>query len=154
MNRALLASSSRLIGRGSLAGFVVCLGLFGYCSYFHYSFWAGVQQLPGMVTNVTRLPIDDQRGTTGYRMTVVFTDAGGQEQVLPMSGLYRGGAGDVGRSLTVYYNPEHPIRAALNSGWNYAGPAVYGGTAFGLLLFGWGALKAAQRWNSPEIASA
>ena len=154
MTRALLAFSSRLLGRGSLAVSIVCLGLFGYCAYFNYSFWAGAQQLAGTVANVSRLPIDDQRGTTGYRMTVAFTDAGGRQHVLPMSGLYRGGASDVGRSLTVYYNPHHPIRAALSSGWNDAGPAVYGGTALGLLLFGCGALKAARSWTPPlQVAS-
>jgi hypothetical protein len=154
MTRDSLASISRQFGRGSLAASIVCLGLFGYCAYSNYSFWASAQQLPGTVTNVTRLPIDDQRGTPGYRMTVAFTDAGGQAHVLPMSGLYRSAAGDVGRSLTVYYNPDHPVRAALSSGWNYVGPAVYGGMAVGLLLFGWGALTAARNWTPPlQIAS-
>jgi hypothetical protein len=149
MTRVSFASITRLIGRGLMAGSVVCLGLFAYCGYVQYSFWTRAQALPATVTSVYRLPVDDQRGNAGHRMTVTFADAGGRAHVVSMSGLYRGEPGDAGKALTVYYNPSHPIRIALSSPRNWAGPAVYGAAAIGLLLSGWSAFRAARRWTPP-----
>jgi hypothetical protein len=79
------------------------------------------------VVSVWRHPLDDQRGTEGYRMVVAFAEPDGSEQRVALSGLYRVEADAVGRPVALLRNPDHPVQIAAESPWNWIGAWVYGG---------------------------
>jgi len=146
MNRRVVRAVSGVICGGLAVSALVSLGLCAYCYLDVRSFRSGAQPVDATVVSVSRHPVDDQRGTEGYRMVVAFADPDGSEHRVPLSGLYRAEADAAGQRIALLCNPDHPVQVARESPWNWIGAWVYGGVSATFLLSAIVVFAVSRRW--------
>lgn len=128
----------------TLATALITVGLAAYCWVDVQSFFAGAKPLEATVANLHSPAGEEDFRANRFRFDASLKQPVDGRQSVTMSGLYRVAAEDEGRAITVFHNPNHPIRWAISSPLNYIGPGVYGAISL-LLLAAWGVLQLVLR---------
>lgn len=128
----------------TLATALITAGLAAYCWVDVQSFFAGAKPLEATIANLHSPAGEDNSRADRFRFDASLKQPVDGRQSVTMTGLFRVAAEDEGRAITVFHNPNHQIRWALSSPWNYIGSGVYGAISL-LLLAAWGVLQLVLR---------
>ncbi len=120
----------------TLATALITAGLAAYCWLDVQSFFAGAKPLEATIANLHSPAGGDISRADRFRFDASLKQPVDGRQSVTMTGLYRVAAEDEGRAITVFHNPNHQIRWALSSPWNYIGTGVYGALSLILLFAG------------------
>lgn len=130
----------------ALAASLLTAGLAVYCFANVQSFFAGAKPLDATIINLQVQPGEDRNHSNRLRFDAQLNQPVDGKQSVTMTGLYRVAAVDEGRSITLFYNPNHAIKWAMSSPWNYVGSGIYAAIAL-LLLAVSGALHLLFRYR-------
>ena len=116
-----------------------------YCEWIVRSFYDGAERVDGVI-----VAVNQQRGE--YAPVIEFVDKSGVKHEAKFTPFIETTPEMVGQIRPVLYNPNHPIRHAIESPWIWIGPLIYG-VATSVLIAIAGAFYIFERrtW-SPQMA--
>jgi hypothetical protein len=145
MNERMLRGATQLVGSVLAIGCLVALSLCVWCVLDVRSFVRNAQLVDATIVGFSRPVTEDGTGRAPILRVSLPSEQGQREEVVRLSALYDVKAHAVGRQVPVLYNPEHAVRFALESPWNWIGCYVYGSGALVLLLASCGMFALARR---------